>query len=56
LAENIFSVIHEVGHAFFQANINPEFEFTPLVSEMGLGLHESQSRMLENYIAKRKSF
>jgi carboxypeptidase Taq len=52
----IFSAIHEIGHSFFQAYIDKKFIFTPIETNISMGLHESQSRFLENYIAKRKSF
>lgn len=56
VSENIFSVIHEVGHAFFQQQINPLYEGWPLTSAIGSGLHESQSRLLENNIARTVEF
>jgi len=54
--DNIFSVIHELGHSFFQAYINPKFAFTPIETCISMGLHESQSRLLENYIGRTRSF
>ena len=56
LASSIFSVIHEYGHALYMMNVNPEFEGMNVSRAMTSGMHESQSRFLENYIGKRKSY
>jgi carboxypeptidase Taq len=56
MIDNVFSVIHELGHGFFQAYIDPKYAFTPIENNISMGLHESQSRFLENYLARRKSF
>lgn len=56
LASSIFSIIHEYGHALYMLNVNPEFEGLMISRAMTSGMHESQSRFLENYIGKRKSF
>ena len=56
LASSIFSIIHEYGHALYMMNVNPEFEGMNIGRAMTSGMHESQSRFLENYIGKRKSY
>ena len=56
LASSIFSIIHEYGHALYMMNVNPEFEGMNVGRAMTSGMHESQSRFLENYIGKRKAF
>jgi carboxypeptidase Taq len=56
LSENIFSVIHEIGHAFFQQQIDKKFEGTPITCAIGSGMHESQSRLLENQIGRSIEF
>lgn len=56
LASNIFSVIHEAGHAFFEHNVDIKYEGTNIEHCISSGVHESQSRFLENYIGRRKSF
>lgn len=53
---NIFSVIHEVGHSMYNHQVNKDFEHYPLASNMSMGMHESQSRFLENNIARSKTF
>ncbi len=53
---NIFSVIHEGGHAIFEQNQNEE-DFAHHINEnMSMGMHESVSRFYENRIGRSKAF
>lgn len=56
LASSIYSVIHEYGHALYGMQVDSAYEGTILADGMSSGMHESQSRFLENYIGKRESF
>ena len=56
IASNIFSVIHETGHAHYEHNVLEKYEGTNIRKCISSGMHESQSRFLENYIGRRKSF
>ena len=56
LTSSIFSIIHEYGHALYALHIDEKLEGLKIGKEMTSGMHESQSRFLENYIGKRKSF
>ncbi len=56
IASNIFSVIHETGHAHYEHNVLEKYEGTNIKKYISSGMHESQSRFLENYIGRRKSF
>lgn len=56
LISSIFSIIHEYGHALYMLHVNPEMEGLHVGRSMTSGMHESQSRFLENYIGKRSSF
>lgn len=56
LVSSIFSIIHEYGHAQYMMNVSEEFEGLTLEQNMSNGMHESQSRLLENYIAKSKAY
>ncbi len=52
----IFSAIHEGGHALFEQNVDPKYEFTA-GSRIGyMGLHESQSRFYENVLGRNINF
>jgi carboxypeptidase Taq len=56
LNENLFSMLHECGHALYEQNVDPCFDHTPLSSGCSLGLHESQSRMWENLVGRGRPF
>ncbi|GHH96811.1 carboxypeptidase M32 [Neobacillus kokaensis] len=52
----LFGTIHEAGHGIYEQQINPEFEESVLQSGTSFGIHESQSRFLENMIGRSKEF
>jgi carboxypeptidase Taq len=54
----IFSTIHEAGHALYEMGIDPhpEYRGTRLAEATSMGIHESQSRMLENVIGRSSHF
>ena len=55
-ASAIFSVLHEIGHAIYEQNINPDWKYQPAGSPCSFGIHESQSRLYENIIGRSKEF
>ncbi|MBI4822298.1 MAG: carboxypeptidase M32 [Deltaproteobacteria bacterium] len=52
----IFSTVHEAGHGMFEQGFSPEHFGTPLAAAPSLGLHESQSRLWENQVARSRAF
>ncbi len=52
----VFSVIHETGHAIYEQQTADELIDTLLGTGGSMGLHESQSRFVENIIGRSKSF
>lgn len=52
----VFSTIHEVGHAIYEQQTADELVDTLLGSGGSMGLHESQSRFLENIIGRSEEF
>ncbi|MDO8591536.1 MAG: carboxypeptidase M32 [bacterium] len=50
------SVIHEVGHALYEQGLPTEEFGTPLGSSVSLGVHESQSRIWENFVGRSRAF
>jgi carboxypeptidase Taq len=50
------SVIHEVGHGLYEQGLPAEHFGTPLAEFVSLGIHESQSRMWQNFIAQSRPF
>ena len=52
----IFSTIHEAGHAYYEHQVDSKYDKYYFIHYMSSGMHESQSRFLENYLGRRKSF
>jgi len=55
-ASSVFSVLHESGHALYEQNLNPQWQYQPVGSTCSFGIHESQSRFYENVIGRSKEF
>lgn len=56
LLSSLFSVIHESGHALYELHTGDRLQYTCLASGASMGLHESQSRLYENYIGRSLPF
>jgi carboxypeptidase Taq len=52
LGVSLFASIHEFGHGFYEANVDPALERTVLSAVTSMSLHESQSRMWENLVGR----
>jgi carboxypeptidase Taq len=48
--------IHETGHALYEQGLNAKEFGTPLGESVSLGIHESQSRMWENFVGRSPEF
>ncbi|MCX6651550.1 MAG: carboxypeptidase M32 [Methanomassiliicoccales archaeon] len=53
---NVFSVMHEGGHALYDQGIPREWMFQPVGSPCSYGIHESQSRFVENIVGRSPEF
>ncbi len=53
---NMFSVIHEAGHALYELGLPEEHWWTPVGDSISMGIHESQSRFPENILCKSPEF
>lgn len=52
----MYSTVHEVGHANYEQGRDPAMDRTPAGGYASMGMHESQSRMLENQIGRSRAF
>ena len=52
----LFGIIHETGHALYEQGVNADYMGTPLAEALSYGIHESQSRMWENFIGRSRAF
>jgi len=53
---SIFGVLHEAGHGLYEQGLDPAHVHTPMGQAVSLGIHESQSRMWENFIGRSLPF
>lgn len=53
---NLYSVAHEGGHALYELNVDPKYDYTTLAGGATAGLHESPSRLFENYVGRSRAF
>jgi carboxypeptidase Taq len=56
LAISLFSAMHEAGHGLYESGVDAELRRTPLARPRSLGLHESQSRLWENWVARSRPY
>jgi carboxypeptidase Taq len=51
-----FGTLHEVGHGLYEQGLPPDHYGLPLGKPASLGIHESQSRMWENFVGRSRPF
>ena len=56
IRDALFSTLHEAGHAMYEQGVNAAYEATPLGNGVSAGVHESQSRLWENVVARSRPF
>jgi carboxypeptidase Taq len=52
----LFGIMHEAGHGLYEQGLPPHMQGTPAGDAVGMGVHESQSRMWENLVGRSKEF
>ena len=55
-SDAFFGILHEVGHGLYEQGLDPEQCGTPMGEAVSLGIHESQSRLWENGVARSRPF
>ncbi|MEA2937810.1 MAG: carboxypeptidase Taq, partial [Alphaproteobacteria bacterium] len=56
LGDALFSTVHEAGHAMYEQGVSRALEGTALGAGTSAGVHESQSRLWENVVARSRGF
>ena len=56
LNPSLFGTLHESGHAMYEQGTHADLSRTPLARGTSLGIHESQSRMMENIVGRSRGF
>jgi carboxypeptidase Taq len=54
--ESLLSSLHEFGHALYERQIDPALDRTNLGGGTSMSIHESQSKLWENHVARSGSF
>ncbi len=54
--ESLLSSLHEYGHGLYERQIDPELERTNLGRGTSMSMHESQSKLWENHVARDPNF
>jgi carboxypeptidase Taq len=55
-AGGILTVLHEAGHALYEQGLDAGQFGTPMGEAASIGLHESQSRLWENFVGRSRAF
>lgn len=53
---SIFALIHEIGHATYNGQVDPKWDGHHVRNSMSYGMHESQSRFFENMLGRMPEF
>ena len=56
VASGILTLLHEVGHGLYDQGLDPKHFGMPMGEAASLGLHESQSRLWENFVGRTEGF
>ena len=54
--DSLFSAIHETGHGLYEQGMRADQLGTALAQHAGMAVHESQSRLWENQVARSRGF
>jgi carboxypeptidase Taq len=54
--ETIMRALHEIGHGLYEQRLPQIFKNQPVGKALGMGVHESQSLILENQIGRSREF
>ena len=56
LGSALFGTMHEAGHALYEQGVDPALARTPMAHGASYAMHESQSRMWENFVGRSLAF
>ncbi|MFA5312488.1 MAG: carboxypeptidase M32, partial [Methanomassiliicoccales archaeon] len=55
-ASSMFSVLHETGHSIYEGYQRQDWKYLPVGAAASYGIHESQSRFVENIVGRSPEF
>ncbi|NMC08655.1 MAG: carboxypeptidase M32 [Candidatus Lokiarchaeota archaeon] len=53
---SLYAVLHEAGHGLYEQNIPAKWRWQPVGTACSMGVHESQSRLVENIVGRSRAF
>ncbi|MEX2715800.1 MAG: carboxypeptidase M32 [Candidatus Sigynarchaeum springense] len=53
---SLYAVLHEAGHGLYEQNLPAKWRWQPIGTACSMGIHESQSRLVENIVGRSKAF
>ena len=56
IGTTIWAIVHEAGHAIYESGMPDALRRNPIGEPSSLGLHESQSRLWENWVGRGRPF
>ena len=55
-SQAFFGILHETGHGLYEQGLDAAHAGRPMGEAVSLGIHESQSRMWENFVGRGRAF
>lgn len=55
-SSNLFSVLHECGHALYEQNMPKKYKYQPVGYISSNAMHEGQARFIENIVGRSNEF
>ncbi|MFX1285947.1 MAG: carboxypeptidase M32 [Promethearchaeota archaeon] len=55
-SNSFYSVLHEAGHGLYDQNLSKKYKYQLVGDSASYGIHESQSRFIENLIGRSREF
>ncbi|MBO6783652.1 MAG: carboxypeptidase M32 [Alphaproteobacteria bacterium] len=54
--ESLMGVLHETGHALYEAGLPENWRYQPVGNALGMAIHESQSLLVEMQVSRSRAF
>ena len=54
--ESLMGVLHETGHALYEAGLPEDWRYQPVGHALGMAIHESQSLLVEMQVSRSRPF
>ncbi|MFX0123864.1 MAG: carboxypeptidase M32 [Candidatus Hodarchaeota archaeon] len=55
-SDSFYSILHEAGHGLYEQNLSKDYKYQFVGESASYGVHESQSRFIENVLGRSRDF